>query len=231
MIQFTVGNFDQPKISGITVTGSTSGGGGGGTPTPTPKATPTPTAVSGGSCSGVGSITTGGKTYNPSWCQEFNGAAGPPDTSVWKFALGNNGGWGNGEVEVYCGPPGYAGNPSQCPTSFSTSTSPVYIDGNGHLAIHPINVGGRPLHSWPAFIVVTFEMTILFAGLAAVLGMLALNGLPMPYHPVFNVPRFAFATKDRFFLIVFSTDPKYSPSETRRFLETLEPRSISEVPS
>ena len=96
---------------------------------------------------------------------------------------------------------------------------------------YPINVGGRPLHSWPAFIVVTFEMTILFAGLAAVLGMLALNGLPMPYHPVFNVPRFAFATKDRFFLMVFSTDPKFNAVETRRFLEGLSPRSISEVPS
>jgi hypothetical protein len=96
---------------------------------------------------------------------------------------------------------------------------------------YPINVGGRPFHSWPAFIVVTFEMTILFAGLAAVLGMLALNGLPMPYHPVFNVPRFAFATKDRFFLMVFSTDPKFSVIETRRFLEALGPRSISEVPS
>jgi hypothetical protein len=96
---------------------------------------------------------------------------------------------------------------------------------------YPINVGGRPLNSWPAFIVVTFEMTILFAGLAAVLGMLALNGLPMPYHPVFNVPRFAFATKDRFFLMVFSTDPKFSVVETRRFLEALRPRSISEVPS
>ena len=96
---------------------------------------------------------------------------------------------------------------------------------------YPINVGGRPPHSWPAFIVVTFEMTILFGGIAAVFGMLALNGLPMPYHPVFNVPRFAMATKDRFFLIVFSTDPKYSPAETRRFLEGFRPRSISEVPS
>jgi hypothetical protein len=96
---------------------------------------------------------------------------------------------------------------------------------------YPINVGGKPYHSWPAFIVVTFEMTILFAGISAVFGMLALNGLPMPYHPVFNVPRFALATKDRFFLIVFSTDPKYSPSETRRFLDSLGPRSISEVPS
>jgi ActD protein len=96
---------------------------------------------------------------------------------------------------------------------------------------YPINVGGRPLHSWPAFIVVTFEMTILCAGIAAVLGMLALNGLPMPYHPVFNVPRFAFATKDRFFLMVFSNDPKFNTIETRSFLQTLGPRSISEVPS
>ncbi len=95
---------------------------------------------------------------------------------------------------------------------------------------YPINVGGKPYHSWPAFIVVTFEMTILFGGIFAVFGMLALNGLPMPYHPVFNVPRFAFATKDRFFLIVFSTDHKYSPSGTRSFLESLGPRSISEVP-
>jgi hypothetical protein len=95
---------------------------------------------------------------------------------------------------------------------------------------YPINVGGKPYHSWPAFIVVTFEMTILFAGIFAVLGMLALNGLPMPYHPVFNVPRFALATKDRFFLILFSSDPKYNPAEVGRFLESLGPRSISEVP-
>ena len=96
---------------------------------------------------------------------------------------------------------------------------------------YPLNIGGKPPHSWPAFIVITFEMTILFAGISAVLGMLAFNGLPMPYHPVFNVPRFAFASKDRFFLIVFSSDKKYNAAETRRFLEALDPRSISEVPS
>jgi hypothetical protein len=96
---------------------------------------------------------------------------------------------------------------------------------------YPINVGGKPYHSWPAFIVVTFEMTILFGGLSAVFGMLALNGLPMPYHPVFNVPRFAFATKDRFFLIIFSSDPKYDPTQTSAFLESLGSRFISEVPS
>lgn len=96
---------------------------------------------------------------------------------------------------------------------------------------YPLNVGGKPPHSWPAFIVITFEMTILFGGISAVLGMLALNGLPMPYHPVFNVPRFVFATKDRFFLIIFASDKKYDPVETRRFLESLHGRSVSEVPS
>jgi hypothetical protein len=96
---------------------------------------------------------------------------------------------------------------------------------------YPINVGGRPYNSWPAFIVITFELTILFGGISALLGMLALNGLPMPYHPVFNVPRFSSASKDRFFLIVFSSDQKYNPAGVRSFLEALQPRSISEVPS
>jgi hypothetical protein len=96
---------------------------------------------------------------------------------------------------------------------------------------YPINIGGRPLNSWPSFIVITFELTILFAGLSAALGMLALNGLPMPYHPVFNVPRFAMASKDRFFLIVFSSDPKYDAASTRAFLAGMAPRSLTEVPS
>src|ERR1700731_1958798 len=93
---------------------------------------------------------------------------------------------------------------------------------------YPLNIGGKPYHSWPAFIVITFEMTILFAGISAVFGMLALNGLPMPYHPVFNVPRFALASKDRFFLMVFSSDNKYDAVQTRKFLEGLAPRSVSE---
>jgi len=96
---------------------------------------------------------------------------------------------------------------------------------------YPINIGGRPLNSWPSFIIITFEMTILFAGLSAALGMLALNGLPMPYHPVFNVPRFAMATKDRFFLIIFSSDPKYDTAGVRAFLTGLGPRSLTEVPN
>jgi len=96
---------------------------------------------------------------------------------------------------------------------------------------YPINIGGRPLNSWPSFIIVTFEMTILFSGLSAVFGMLALNGLPMPYHPVFNVPRFDLASKDRFFLIIFSSDKNYDPTRTRQFLEGLNPISVTEVPS
>jgi hypothetical protein len=111
-----------------------------GTSTPDGPVSATTLAATGtGSCSGVSNITVNGATFTPQWCQEFNDTTpGPPDTTVWGFDLGNNNGWGNGEAEVYCGPPGYAGNPSQCPTTFSTSTAPVYVDGQGHLVIQPI---------------------------------------------------------------------------------------------
>jgi hypothetical protein len=94
---------------------------------------------------------------------------------------------------------------------------------------YPINIAGRPLHSWPSYIIITFELTILLASLSAVVGLFALCGFPMPYHPVFNVPRFALASNDRFFLCIESTDPLFDPAQTSDFLESLEPKEVSEV--
>lgn len=94
---------------------------------------------------------------------------------------------------------------------------------------YPLNIGGRPFHSWPSFIIVTFEMTILFGGITAVVGMLGLNGLPQPYHPVFNNPRFTAATRDRFFLCIEAADPIFDRAATEEFMQRANGRHITEV--
>jgi len=95
---------------------------------------------------------------------------------------------------------------------------------------YPMNVGGRPLVSWPAFVPVAFETTILFAALTAVIGMLALNRLPQPYHPLFDVPRFARATSSGFFLCIRAEDPSFDSLETKRLLEDAGATAVDEVP-
>ncbi len=98
-----------------------------------------------------------------------------------------------------------------------------------HVIEYPLIVGGRPHFSLPAFVPPAYELTILLASFAAVFGMLLLNGLPKPYHPVFNVPRFSLASREKFFLLIKSEDPKFDYEETKDFIESLSPQEVFDV--
>ena len=99
-----------------------------------------PAHASAQSCAGVAGNAVGAVIWTPQWCEEFNGPIATPNTATWNFDLGNNSGGGNGELEIYCGPPGYAGNPIQCPQTFDPTTSNAYIDGDGHLVIQAFKI-------------------------------------------------------------------------------------------
>ena len=96
---------------------------------------------------------------------------------------------------------------------------------------YPMNIGGRPYASWPAFVIPSYELTILFSALATAGGMIALNGLPQPYHPVFNTPRFSLASSDKFFLVIEADDAKYDGHGTSRFLQDLGAKGVYDVPA
>lgn len=142
--------------------------------------------------------------YSPLPIEELHHALHIPDSPLPKF--------------VFCG--GLMG----CIGGFSL----LYWIAN---IVYPHNVGGRPWYSWPQFIPITFETTVLAAGLTTLVSLILLCGFPQPYHPVFNVPRFSLASKDRFFLCIESEDPNFDLNKTKKFLETLHPYEVAEVES